>query len=64
LLIEKYGGSNGIRAFLLMDLLLADASIKIAATQGELYEFIIGVINNRPSLEAISTWIEQKSNLQ
>jgi death-on-curing protein len=53
---------NKRTAFLLMALILIENDITLQASQEELYEFIINVIEQRPSIENISLWIRKNSD--
>jgi len=54
---------NKRTAYLLMNVILEESNITIHGSQEEMYKFVIHFITDRPSLEAIATWIEQKSSI-
>jgi death on curing protein len=53
---------NKRTAFLLMNIILEQSSIRLTASQDELYELIIHIISERPSIETVAMWLEQKSS--
>lgn len=54
---------NKRTAFLLMNIILEQSHISLTASQEEMYEFIIRVISERPSIETVAIWLEQKSSI-